>query len=52
MAGGVLLGSGWSAQGVVLAAVAPALLASVAVFTLRHHSRGVPAGAIPATLAH
>lgn len=40
--GGLLLGAGWSAQSVVLAAVVPALLASVAVFALRRHGAPVP----------
>jgi AAHS family 4-hydroxybenzoate transporter-like MFS transporter len=52
VAGGALLGAGWSAQGVVLTAVAPALLASLAVFALRRHR--VPVGKLTAsaTLAH
>lgn len=52
VAGGALLGAGWSAQGVVLTAVVPALLASLAVFALRRHR--VPAGTLTAsaTLAH
>lgn len=50
--GGMLLGAGWSAQGVILAAVAPALLASVAVFVLGRHSTSADRVSASATLTH
>jgi MFS transporter, AAHS family, 4-hydroxybenzoate transporter len=42
VAGGVLLGAGWSVQSVVLVAVVPALLAAIAVFALRGNKPRVP----------
>ena len=45
VAGGLLLGAGWSAQSVVLVGVVPALLAAMAVVALRGH------GPLPAAIS-
>jgi AAHS family 4-hydroxybenzoate transporter-like MFS transporter len=51
VAGGLLIGAGWSTEWVVMAAVVPALLASAAVFALRRHADATAPAAAP-TLAH
>ena len=45
---GLLLGAGWDARSVVMAAVLPALLASAAVFALRRHTSRTTAAEAPA----
>ncbi|MBR1177178.1 MFS transporter [Bradyrhizobium sp. KB893862 SZCCT0404] len=50
--GGLLLGAGWTAQSVVLAATVPALLASLSVFALRNRRPDRPFLTSTATLQH
>ncbi|GGB53711.1 MFS transporter [Tistrella bauzanensis] len=50
VAGGLLLGAGWDARSVVMAAVLPALLASAAVFALRRHTSRTAAAEAPALM--
>jgi AAHS family 4-hydroxybenzoate transporter-like MFS transporter len=52
VAGGLLLGAGWSAQSVVLVGVVPALLAAMAVVALRSHGPLPTAISSAATLQH
>ena len=52
VAGGLLLGAGWSAQSVVLVGVVPALLAAMAVVALRSHGPLPAAISSAATLQH
>ncbi|MBR0724675.1 MFS transporter [Bradyrhizobium manausense] len=52
VAGGVLLGFGWTAQSVVLTAAAPALLAGLAVIALRRREPSLKLVPSAATLHH
>jgi MFS transporter, AAHS family, 4-hydroxybenzoate transporter len=52
VAGGLLLGNGWNAQSIVLAAAVPALLAGLAVFALRRREPAIAIVSSAAALHH